>query len=148
MRNAALFVVALTVLGGSLLAAPATAQSRHDRADRIPLTVGQIAAEDDAHAALIKADLRLTADQEKNWLGFESALRDIRKAQAERQVAQGAERGQRGDVIAYLNNRATFFADRSSEMRKLADAAQPLYLSLDDQQKNRFADNLIRLNRQ
>jgi hypothetical protein len=99
------------------------------------------------HTARIKADLRLTVDQEKNWPGFESALRDIGKTRADRLVALQAESGQQkenSDVIAYLSSHATFLAERSADLKKLADAAQPLYASLDEQQKRRFANELIR----
>ena len=37
--------------------------------------------------------------------------------------------------------------ERSVERKKLADAAQPLYASLDDQQKQRFGEELLGLSR-
>jgi hypothetical protein len=37
-------------------------------------------------------------------------------------------------------------SERSADQKKLADAAQPFFASLDDQQKKRFTDNLIRIN--
>jgi LTXXQ motif family protein len=151
MRKVALFIAAAAVIASASFAGSASAQGHRDRADRAALTADQIAAEDDVRTARIKADLRLTADQEKNWSGFESALHDIGKTRAERLVALRADRGQHkesSDVIAYLNSRATFFSDRSADMKKLADAAQPLYASLDDQQKNRFANQLMRFTRE
>jgi len=102
-------------------------------------------------APRIKADLRLTPEQEKNWPGLESALHDIGKARADRLVAFRAERGQQkepGDVIEYLSSHAKFLGERSNDVKKLADAAQPLYTSLDERQKRRFADELIRLSRE
>jgi len=33
--------------------------------------------------------------------------------------------------------------ERSNDRKKLADAAQPLYTSLNEQQKNRFAESLF-----
>jgi hypothetical protein len=38
----------------------------------------------DARIAALKAGLRLTPDQEKNWPAFESAVRDMAKARAQR----------------------------------------------------------------
>jgi len=38
-------------------------------------------------------------------------------------------------------------AERSVERKKLADAAQPLYASLDDQQKQAFGQELLGLSR-
>jgi hypothetical protein len=43
-----------------------------------------ISAFTDARIAALKAGLRLTPDQEKNWPAFESAVRDMAKARAER----------------------------------------------------------------
>ena len=37
-------------------------------------------------------------------------------------------------------------SERSVAEKQLADAAQPLYASLDDKQKRRFADEVIQLN--
>src|SRR5271165_828745 len=94
----------------------------------------------DARTARIKADLRLTPEQEKNWPGFESAVRDISKNRADRLVAFRAERAQRKEsdhVIVYLKSNAKYLGERSADVKKLADAAQPLYESLDEQQKRR-----------
>jgi hypothetical protein len=143
-------VVVLFAAGAFADAALAQHRDRGARADRNDLTAGQIAAQEDARTARIKADLRLTADQEKNWPGLETALRDIGKTRAERQVALRADREQRkesADVIEQLNRRAKILGDRSADVKKLADAAQPLYAGLDEQQKKRFADEMIRLSR-
>jgi hypothetical protein len=150
MKKVLLVAATAALFAGPALAGSALAQSR-DRGDRVPLTANQIVAEDDVHTARIKADLRLTVDQEKNWPGFETALRDIGKARADRVVALQAESAQQkdsGDVIEYLTHHANFLADRSADMKKLADAAQPLYASLDEQQKRRFASELIRSSRE
>ncbi len=149
MKKVLLILAAAALSAGPAFTSSALAQYR-DRADRGAPTVNQIVAEEDAHTARIKADLRLTPDQEKNWPGFESALHDIAAARADRIVAQQAESGQQrdsGDVIAYLNKRAGSLADRSDTMKKLADAAEPLYASLDERQKRRFANELIHLSR-
>ncbi len=36
-------------------------------------------------------------------------------------------------------------SERSTDQKKLADAAQPLFASLDDQQKRRFSETLVRI---
>jgi hypothetical protein len=103
-----------------------------------------------ARIARIKADLRLTPEQEKNWGGFESAMRDIGKTTADRQVAMQTERTQQTapiDIIEQMRREAIFLSERSTDRKKLADAAQPLYASLDDQQKRRFANELVGLSR-
>jgi hypothetical protein len=147
-----LLIAAVAMLAASACANSALAQHRDrgSRADRDALTAGQIGAQEDANTARIKADLRLTAEQEKNWPGLETALRDVGKTRADRQVALRADREQRkepADIIERLNRRATILSDRSADVKKLADAARPLYASLDEQQKKRFADELIRLSR-
>ncbi len=114
-------------------------------------TADQLVAQADARTARLKADLRLTPEQVKNWPGFESALHDIAKSRADRLVAfraESAERKKSGDVIEHLNGLAKFLGERSTDLKKLADAAQPLYASLDEQQKRRFANRLIRLSRE
>jgi LTXXQ motif family protein len=145
-------IAVVAMFAASAFADSALAQNRDRgaRADRGALTAGQIVAQEDARTARIKADLRLTAEQEKNWPGLETALRDIGKTRAERQVALRADREQRKepvDIIEHLNRRAKILGDRSADVKKLADAAQPLYASLDEQQKKRFADELIRQSR-
>lgn len=151
MKKILLTVATAVMIAGSAFTGSAIAQNRDERPDRSALTANQIVAQVDARTARIKADLRLTPEQEKNWPGLASALHDIGKNRADRVIAFHTERGQQkdtGDVIEYLNSHAKFLGDRSADVKKLADAAQPLYASLDEQQKKRFANELIRLSRE
>jgi hypothetical protein len=121
-----------------------------DRSDDGELSANQIMDQFAARTARIKADLRLTPEQEKNWSGFEGAMREIGKRSADRQVATQADRTpQQGqvDVIEQMRDEAKVLNDRSVDEKALADAAQPLYSSLDDQQRRRFARELLRLSR-
>ena len=121
-----------------------------DRSDRAELTANQITNEFAARTARIKSDLRLTPEQEKNWPGFESATNDLGKRNADRQVTLQAERAQQKaplDTIEQMREEAKFMGERSADRKALADAAQPLYASLDDQQKRRFAKQLFGLGR-
>jgi len=164
MKKVLLIVSAATLIAGAALTNSAIAQNSDkraevsaaigqtwgDRLDRAALTANQIVAQDDARTAHIKADLLLTPEQEKNWPSFEVALHDIAKSRADRLVAFHAKREQQsesGDVIEYFNIHAKFLNERSADMKKLAEAAQPLYASLDVQQKKRFAKELIDLSR-
>jgi hypothetical protein len=139
--------VLLLAVAAAIAVAPfAGSAVARDRPDRVALTANQIVAQEDVRIARIKADLRLTPEQEKNWPGLESALRDAGKARADRQVASQADRGpqkESRDLIEYLTSRSKVLGERSADMKKLADAAQPLYASLDDQQKRRFANELM-----
>ena len=49
------------------------------------------------------------------------------------------------DVVEQLNKEADFLNDRAADEKKLADAAKPLYDSLDDRQRTRFTDGIVRL---
>ena len=120
------------------------------RSDRAELTANQITNDFAARTARIKADLRLTPDQEKNWPGFESAMNDMAKRYGDRQTAMQADHTQQkapADIIEQLRDEAQFLSDRSVDRKTLADAAQPLYASLDDQQKRRFAKELFDVSR-
>ena len=121
-----------------------------DRSGRAELTVNQITNDFAARTARIKADLRLTPEQEKSWPGFESAMNDMGKRYGDRQTAMDADRTQQKapvDIIEQLRDEAQFLSDRSVDRKMLADAAQPLYASLDDQQKRRFTKELFDVSR-
>jgi hypothetical protein len=98
----------------------------------------------------MKADLRLTPEQEKNWSAFETAVVDMWKKQTEQQIAwRNAHAKQQGsaDLIDEMRKDAEQQIDEANARKKLADAAQPLYSSLDDQQKHRFSETLFRRDR-
>jgi hypothetical protein len=137
-----------TLAAACMLAGPADARYHGDRSDRVELSANQIVAQSDARTARLKADLRLTADQEKNWSGFETALHELAQKRADREVALRAERAQHKeplDIIEQMRRQADSASDHAIDQKKLADAAQPLFASLDDQQKPRFAEALVRM---
>ena len=79
----------------------------------------------------------MTPAQEKNWPAVEQAVRDISKDRiAEREARRVA--GQRTDVTERLRDRADALTTRAAALRRLADAENPLYQSLDEAQKRRF----------
>ena len=150
MRKVACFVKIVVFLIAALVAGAVLTGSviARDRSDRVELSANQIVAELDARIARIKADLHLTPEQEEKWSGFESAVHEISKERADRQVARRAERSdQKGsvDFIEQMRQAAVSMSERSVAEKQLADAAQPVYASLDDQQKRRFADELIQM---
>lgn len=94
------------------------------------LSANQITDQFSARTARIKADLRLTPEQEKNCAGFESVMNKIGKTSAEREVALQTESTQQKgpvDVIERMRKDATYLGERSVNEKTLADAAQPLY---------------------
>jgi len=127
---------ALAIAGGTLAYAQ-QGSSGFERMQRWRPTAEDIAAFSDARIAALHAGLKLSAEQEKNWPAVESALRDIAKQRSERFAAR-ANADRPKDPIERLNLRAEVMGQRAAALKKLADAASPLYKSLDDAQKRRF----------
>jgi hypothetical protein len=111
------------------------------------LTGDQIVANSDGYIERIKKELNLTPDQEKNWSGFSSAMHYLGHNGAERlnlRVAR-AKRDPPDDIIEQMRNEAQFLIDRAADQRNVADAAEPLFASLDDKQKQVFIEEMVRL---
>jgi zinc resistance-associated protein len=127
---------ALAIAGAAL----AYAQQGSDEFQRVQHwrpTAEDITAFGEARIAALHAGLKLTAEQEKNWPAVESALRDLAKQRSERFAAR-ASLDRPKDPVERLNLRAEVMGQRAASLKKLADAAGPLYKSLDDGQKHRF----------
>lgn len=91
----------------------------------------------DARLAALHAGLELTADQEKLWPPVESAFRDLHKTVADaREKAKSEPRP--ADPIARLQQIGDNQIARGEALKKLADAAAPLYSALNDDQKHRL----------
>ncbi len=135
-------VFALAPLAGATFAA--TDDSGHYQQQSC-FTPEDRAAFLDARIAALKAGLELNAQQEKNWPALESAMRDLAKERAARFAAWRERREQNGDETAEFNpidrlTRASdFLSARAADLQKLKTAATPLYDSLDNPQKRRFA---------
>ena len=111
------------------------------------LTAEQIVANSDAYVERIKKELNLTAEQEKNWGSFSSAMHYLGHNGADRlnlRIAR-AQRDPPDDVIEQMRNEAQFLVDRAQDQRNVADAAEPLFASLDDKQKQLFINEMVRL---
>lgn len=143
---------ALVIAGASL--AYAQQPPRGPRGDHWRPSAEDISAFTDARIAGLKAGLKLTPDQEKNWPAVETALRDLAKQRAERANARAAgpkgdaktgdakpgdmKAGELRDPIERLRQRADRMTETGTALKKLADAAAPLYQSLNESQKHRF----------
>ncbi|MEZ5820371.1 MAG: Spy/CpxP family protein refolding chaperone [Bradyrhizobium sp.] len=111
------------------------------------LTAEQIVANSDANIERIKRELNLTPDQEKHWSAFNSAMHYLGHNGAERlnlRIAR-AKRDPPDDIIEQMRNEAQFLNDRAVDQRNVADAAEPLFASLDDRQKQAFINEMVRL---
>ena len=116
-----------------------TVGMRHpSAADRNALT--------DARVGLIKAALQLTPDQEKYWPAVEEAIRaraKNRQARLER-VAELRDSGPMEAVgernpVELMQRRAERLSQRAADLKKEADAWEPLYKTLSQDQKKRMA---------
>ena len=111
------------------------------------LTAEQIVASSDANIERIKKELNLTPEQEKHWTGFNSAMHYLGHNGADRlnlRVAR-AKRDPPDDIIEQMRNEAQFLNDRAVDQRSVADAAEPLFASLDDKQKAVFIQEMVNL---
>jgi hypothetical protein len=111
------------------------------------LTAEQIVANSDGNIERIKKELNLTPEQEKNWAGFNSAMHYLGHNGADRlnlRIAR-AKRDPPDDIIEQMRNEAQFLNDRAVDQRNVADAAEPLFASLDDKQKQTFIQEMVNL---
>jgi zinc resistance-associated protein len=95
----------------------------------------------DARVAGLKAGLKLTAAQEKNWPAVETAIRDRAKARAARWaewVEKRKEHEGHHDLIERLREHAKALEARAAQLTKFSEAIKPLYESLDEGQKRRL----------
>jgi hypothetical protein len=111
------------------------------------LTAEQIVANSDADIDRIRNELNLTPEQEKSWSAFNSAMHYLGHNGAERlnlRIAR-AKRDPPDDIVEQMRNEAQFLNDRSADQRAVADAAEPLFMSLNDKQKSIFIEEMVRL---
>src|SRR4051795_12615906 len=104
----------------------------------------------DARIAAVKAGLKLTPDQEKLWPPIESAVRDFAKLRIDRanarMAAEQSDSQTPDERAAGLRGRPDTMATGAAAMKRIADAADPLYQTLDDGQKRRL-EILTHMNR-
>jgi hypothetical protein len=94
----------------------------------------------DAKLTGMKAGLGLTADQEKLWAPFESAVKDADKSRIDAmgQMMRMRSQGERMSPIDHLEAMADRLSRGATNIKKIADAAKPLYDVLDESQKHKF----------
>jgi hypothetical protein len=104
----------------------------------------------DMRVDLVKAALQLTPEREKYWPAVESAIRAnaedrrARIAKIQETVGRSADQSRidvmrNRDPIAFLQRRSQALAQRSADLDKLAEAWQPLYNTLSQEQRQRMA---------
>jgi hypothetical protein len=142
MRRFTLAAVAVLAIAGSTAV---YAQHRHWSYGHMRMNPEDRAAFADARIAAVHAGLKLSADQEKLWPPVEAAVKDFAKLRIDRANARmNADKDDNSqqkpdDPVARLRERADNMATSAAAMKKIADAADPLYKTLDDGQKRRLA---------
>ena len=137
---AALAALMVSASAFSLTAAAAESDQQPPRAERMRQMMEDRQTMLDAKLAGMKAGLQLTPDQEKLWAPFESAVKDAAKARMEAmgQMMQAREQGERMSPVDHLEAMADHMSRAAEDIKKIADAAKPLYAGLDDLQKHKF----------
>lgn len=136
----ALFVIAFPLF--NVQSASAEPRDQMSAADWKTLT--------DLRIGLVKGALQLTPEQARYWPAIEEAIRNRaknRQARIEKIVETVGKAADDGpleilrdrDPVNFLNRRAEALAQRSADLKKLADAWQPLYGKLEPEQKRRMA---------
>jgi hypothetical protein len=146
MRKFTIAGVAVLAIAGSTAVYAQYHPWIREHVQHVRMTPEDRAAFVDARIAAVHAGLKLTADQEKLWPPVEAAVRDFAKLRIDRANArmaapqnQSQESQKDEDPVARLRERAGTMAANADAMKKIADAADPLYKTLDDGQKRRLA---------
>jgi len=143
MLKTVLASVAAVAIAGSTVAYAQRMDHRHGAVRRGPPTAAEMQAFADARLAALKAGLSLTEQQAAYWPAFEQAAREWQKLRSDRALTRMQQRDQgtapSADPAARMRQQGTRMADTAAALKKLGDALDPLYKSLDDNQKRRFA---------
>lgn len=139
MKRTIIACAALTMLGAGTAMAQTSAQTQTGTSDAL-LSPSDWNALRDARVGVIKAALQLRPDQQQYWPAVESAIR-ARSESRERRIAALRQRmgeAKDFDPVQLMKTRAEGLAQRADNLKKLADAWQPLYATLDQDQKRRM----------
>jgi hypothetical protein len=145
MKKILLAGTAALVLAGSTAV---YAQHRPWFHEHMRMSAEDRAAFADARIAAVHAGLKLNSDQEKLWPPVEAAVKEFARQHTDRANARmnAMREGDRHsrdrqpvDPVTRLRDGAEAMGATAAAMKKVADAADPLYKTLDDGQKRRLA---------
>jgi len=143
MRKFTIAAIAVLSIAGSGVVYAQYHRPWMERFHHIRMNPEDRAAFVDARIAAVHAGLKLNADQEKLWPPVEVAVRDFAKLRIDRANARmnagPGDTDKPEDPIARLRQRAEDMGASSAALKKIADAADPLYKTLDEGQKRRLA---------
>jgi hypothetical protein len=91
----------------------------------------------DARLGGMKIALKLTPDQNPLWEAFENAVRGGAESRMD-DMRQTMENRERMSSVERMDATAGHMARRADELKTIAQAARPLYGSLDDTQKRKY----------
>jgi hypothetical protein len=99
-----------------------------------------LAALTDTRIELVKIALQMTPEQQKLWPPIEEAIRARASARQTRlaKIAGAMDSDKEYTPIEILRTRADGLVERGTALKKLVDAWQPLYDTLDPRQKLRL----------
>ena len=100
----------------------------------------------DARVGMIRAALQLTPEQEKYWPALEEAIRTRAKSRqarlervAELRDSSPTEVLREQNPVELMQRRAQMLTQRGADLKRVADAWEPLYKTLSQDQKKRMA---------
>jgi hypothetical protein len=136
-------VVAALVVGSlsaPIIALAAEGDQQASRAERMQQWTADRETVLDAKLSGMKAGLGLTADQEKLWAPFEAAVKDAAKSRIDAigEMMRMRSQGERLSPVDHLEAMADRLSQGATNIKKIADAAKPLYDGLDESQKHKF----------
>ncbi|HTV36940.1 MAG TPA: Spy/CpxP family protein refolding chaperone [Xanthobacteraceae bacterium] len=146
LKIAAAGTIALSVVTASPLALAQTSQA----GDQQGMSAADTGTLTDMRINVIKTALQLTPDQEKYWPAIDKAIRaraehrrgrlmDFATRASEVRGSNPIEDLKNRDPVAFMQRRSQALAQRATDLKNLADAWQPLYQTLSDDQKRRLA---------
>ena len=144
MKKSILAVTTAAILAGSAatyaIAQQPSAPPKQGMEDQWKPSPADRAAFASARVAALHAGLALTPEQEKLWPPVETVLKDMAQKREARQEERRAEweKKERPDAMQRLRRGAEVMTETGADLKRLADAAQPLYDKLDDTQKRRL----------
>ena len=149
LKTVAIGLTALIVTASSLAyaQAPSTTTTGGEQENARP-SAADLNALTDARIGIVKAALQLTPEQAKYWPAVEEAIRNRAMGRQVRLAARRQRDQGDSDIVDDVRRRADALAQRSAELKQLADAWQPLSATLTPEQKQRlrfFATNILRL---
>jgi hypothetical protein len=139
MSKFAIALLTATVMFGAPSLSPAQMPSPAEPTPEV-LNDGISKALIDRRIDVLQITLGLTPEQQKYWPAVEEAVRGRLTARHQRLVRLAARLRVSNEVnlIDVMNQRAAALSERGAALKKLADAWNPLYATLDANQKSRL----------